>query len=113
MALPLEGPFAFNDMTIDAKVTLQIPGVYLLGYKLNNVFQVQRVGRSDDNLNSRLKSSEYRGLFREFKACYCSSDEEAFHSECELWHAYGGTLNPNHPAMPKGKFIVCRLCPRR
>jgi len=105
------GPFDFNDFTIDTTVKLKSPGVYLLGYSMNNTFFVERVGRSDTNLNARLKSAEYRGNFRQFKARYCPSAEQAFHEECALWHAYGtGKGNPYHPARPAGINIRCKHC---
>ncbi len=111
----LAGPFAFNDKTIDATITVTSPGVYMLGYTgTNATLYVERVGRSDVNLNARLKSDEYRGRFREFKAAYCPDATTAFHHECTLWHAYGGTLNPNHPATPANQFLlVCVLCPKK
>jgi hypothetical protein len=113
MVIEMSPAFTFNDVMIDNQIKVTSPGVYLLGYTgTNGVFQIERVGRSDVNLNLRLKSAEYRGKFREFKARYCPSMEVAFHEECQLWHAYGGTLNPNHPARPAGMtHLRCKLCP--
>jgi hypothetical protein len=110
MAIQLSGPFTFNPATIDSVVTQTSPGVYALGYTLNNIFQIQRVGRSDGDLNARLKSDEYSGKYRQFKAYYYPTADAAFHAECELWHAFGGTNNPNHPARPAGKNHKCNHC---
>ena len=104
------GPFVFNDKTIDSTITAKSPGVYLLGYTANGIFYVQRTGRSDVNLNARLKSAEYSGQYREFKTRYCPTDVQAFHDECALWHAYGGSNNPYHPARPAGKNLHCNHC---
>lgn len=108
--IQLSGPFTFTPATVDAKVTKKSPGVYALGYTLNNVFQIQRVGRSDTDLNARLKSAEYAGKYSQFKALYYSTADAAFHAECELWHSFGGTNNPLHPARPTGKNHKCNHC---
>ena len=110
MAIQLSGPFAFNQATIDHVVNQKSAGVYALGYTLNNVFQIQRVGRSDTDLNARLKSDEYKGKYHQFNAWYYPNADAAFHAECELFHAFGGTNNPNHPARPFGKNHKCNHC---
>ena len=110
MAIELSGPFAFTSPTIDSVVTKTSPGVYLLGYTSGTTFMVQRVGRSDVNLNARLKSAEYAGKFHQFKALYYPTADAAYHAECELFHAYGGNNNPNHPARPTGKNHRCNHC---
>ena len=110
MAIQLSGPFTFNQPTIDSIVNKKSPGVYALGYTQNGTFMIQRVGRSDYDLNARLKSDEYKGKYREFKGWYYPTADDAFHAECELFHAYGGSNNPNHPARPFGKNHKCNHC---
>jgi hypothetical protein len=110
MSIQLSGPFPLTIQSVDASVTKMSPGVYALGYMQNQTFMIQRVGRSDTDLNARLKADEYVGKYREFKAYYYPDAESAFHAECELWHTFGGTLNPNHPARPTGKTYKCRHC---
>jgi hypothetical protein len=110
LAIQLSGPFAFNPQTIDALVAKTSPGVYLLGYTSGSRFYVERVGRSDVNLNARLKSPEYAGKFQQFKALYYETADAAYHAECELYHAYGGYNNPNHPARPAEKNHKCNHC---
>jgi hypothetical protein len=111
VAIQLSGPFAFTPAAINAAVTLKSPGVYALGYTRNNTFYIQRVGRSDFDLNARLQSDEYKGKYSQFKAWYYPNADAAFHAECELWHTYGNfTDNPNHPARPTGKNHKCNHC---
>jgi hypothetical protein len=110
VAIQLSQPFTFSSTIIDAVVTTKSPGVYALGYMSGNTFMIQRVGRSDTDLNARLKSDEYRGKYQTFKACYYPTADAAFHAECELFHAYGGNNNPNHPARPFGKNHKCNHC---
>jgi len=106
MALPtMTGDFNLTAAGIDAAVTQVSAGVYLLGYVSGNAFHVQRVGRSDEDLNGRLH--DYEGQYQHFKYAYCSSVRAAFDAECELWHAYGGSNNPLHPARPAGKNWPC------
>jgi hypothetical protein len=110
MAIQLSGPFAFTPESVDANVSRKSPGVYALGYTNGNTFMIERVGRSDFDLNARLKSDEYKGKYRQFKGWYYPTADAAFHAECELWHAFGGTNNPNHPARPTGKNHKCNHC---
>lgn len=110
MAIQLSGPFAFNPSTVDAVVNKTSPGVYLLGYTSGSTFWVERVGRSDSDLNARLKSAEYAGKYIQFKALYYPTADAAYHAECELWHLYGRNNNPNHPARPTGKNHKCNHC---
>ena len=106
MAVPqLEGPFPLTKAGIDQAVTKTSPGAYALGNTTNNTFYISRVGRSDDDLNRRLH--DYEGDYPQFKALYYNTAQGAFYAECELWHAYGGTNNPLHPARPKGQNWQC------
>jgi hypothetical protein len=111
MAVNLSVAISFNAPSIDAAVKFQRPGVYALGYtSLYGNFVVERVGRSDVDLAARLKSDEYKGRFQQFKAAYSANAEAAFHDECELFHGFGGTGNPLHPARPAGKNHRCNHC---
>src|SRR5580692_6342200 len=101
MAVNLSVAIPFTPESIDSAVTMRRPGVYALGYVApSGTFMIQRVGRSDFDLAQRLKSDEYKGKYRHFKAAYVTDAEAAFHAECELYHKYGGTGNPLHPARP-------------
>jgi hypothetical protein len=112
MTVQLSQVLAFNPATIDEAVTRRMPGVYALGHaSIDNKFVIDRIGRSDTDLAARLKSDEYKGRFTWFQAAYVGNADAAYHAECELYHSYGGKLNPNHPARPAGKFHRCNHCP--
>jgi len=109
MAVPeLSGLFALTDEMIDAQVTKESPGVYVLDATSSGPFTVSYVGRSDTNLNGRLH--DWVGTYRYFKARYCGSPKEAFEAECELYHALSPKDNTNHPARPSGSNWVCPRC---
>jgi hypothetical protein len=109
MAVPnMTGDFNLTAAGIDAAVKYVSPGVYALGYVAGNTFYVDRVGRSDDDVNRRLH--DYEGQYLHFRFAYCNSVRAAFDAECELWHAYGGVNNPLHPARPAGKDWPCPRC---
>jgi len=110
MAVELSNPFPLTPSMIDQKVTITSPGVYALGYEYAGRFVVERVGRSDTDLNGRLKSDEYRGKYQSFRARYYPTAEAAYHAECELYHSHGGPNNPNHPAVPWGNTLKCNHC---
>jgi len=109
MASPtLSGPYALSKDGINNAVKSTSAGVYALGYTSGNTFYVQRVGRSDDDVNDRLH--DYEGQYVQFKFAYCSSSFAAFSAECELWHDFGGDNNPLHPARPAGQTWKCPRC---
>jgi hypothetical protein len=109
MAAPsLSGPFTLDKNGINNAVTQTSAGVYALGYTGGSTFYIQRVGRSDDDLNRRLH--DYEGQYQQFKAAYCSGSLVAFNAECELWHDFAGSNNPLHPARPAGKDWKCPRC---
>ncbi|MGE5587564.1 MAG: hypothetical protein ACM3ZO_05070 [Clostridia bacterium] len=108
----MNGPYTLSYATIDAVVTLRSPGVY----ELLVLYQgpVRYVGRSDDDLNARLKQwvgSKYRYFTFE----YCSSARDAFYKECTLYHQHGGSKgldNDRHPDRPSGTDWKCPVCGR-
>lgn len=111
MPIQLSGPYTFNPQTVDQKIAHTYPGVYALGYtSILGHFVTERVGRSDSDLNARLKSDEYKGKYSQFMAAYVLTADEAYHAECELYHVHGGPNNPNHPAVPWGKTLKCKHC---
>jgi len=98
---------------IDAAVTLTSPGAYALGKTdTNGTFLISYIGRSDDDLNGRLKDHE--GSHPQFKAHYFPSAKAAFEKECQLYHMFGGPAgelqNKVHPARPQGISMRCPIC---
>lgn len=97
---------------IDKQVTKTRPGNYALGFiGDNDAFKVRYVGRSDDDVNERLKDhvNEDRE-FKKFKFLYATSAKVAFEKECVNYHDYvdtGKLKNKYHPARPKGSNWKC------
>ena len=54
-SLNMEGPYRLTKEKIDEVVTRKSPGNYGLGYVRDDIFYVCYVGRSDDDVNERLK----------------------------------------------------------
>lgn len=96
-------------------------GNYAFGY-LNDVgrFVVRYVGRSDTDLNDRIKhgirdmEADLTLRYERFKFSYADSALEAYEKECRNYHDFGGDegllKNEDHPAKPKGYRGVCPVC---
>jgi hypothetical protein len=109
-ATNLTGPFALLDTKIDEVVTRASAGAYALGpVGTDGVFYVHRIGRSDGDLNERLK--DYVGLYPYFKADYFPSPKAAFEKECWLFHDFKPRDNTLHPDRPAGSNWSCPCCP--
>jgi len=110
----LKGPFLLTEDGIDNEVTRVSPGAYVLGYlNGNKTFIVCYVGRSDDDLNKRLKKWVGRKNYKRFKYAYFSSPKAAFEKECRLYHDFGGKGkldNDIHPARPENTNWECPVC---
>ena len=113
--ISLSGWFTLDAATVDARVGQNQYGCYALGGPVTsgNKMLILRVGRSDDNLASRIKA--YIGD-RQFADCknfgfqVVTSVKEAFELECALFHTYSPTKNVNHPARPNGTNYRCPNC---
>jgi hypothetical protein len=102
------GPFFLTPATIDTVVTSISPGVFFLGQTDNGAFRISQVGRSDADLNARLK--EHVSRYREFQFEYCASSREAFERECGHYHALEPPDNKAHPIRPPGSQWRCPAC---
>ena len=109
----LRGPFTLNQTTIDKEVASVSAGAYALGQDdaAGTTFYIDYVGRSDSDVNARLKS--HVGKHRQFKYEYYSSPKAAFEKECRLWHDFGAPPKDNavHPARPTNSGWKCPVCP--
>lgn len=104
----LTGPYSLTAQNIDAQITKISPGNYALGTD-GAKFTVNYVGRSDEDLNNRLKS--WVGSYTHFKWGYASSPMAAFLKECENYHDFGiHGDNKVHPARPGGSAWKCPRC---
>lgn len=111
VSLEMNGAYNLDNETIDNQVKNNRIGNYALGYyDKKNTFIVKYVGRSDTDLNRRLKE-HVRDKFDQplFKYSYATTVEEAYKKECKNYHDFkGGLLNDEHPKLPKGK--KCLYC---
>jgi hypothetical protein len=104
----LFGPYDLKDKEIDAHVSDGI-GAYALGHTSGTGgFMVDYVGRSDYDLNARLK--QWIGKYNTFKYGHYNTMKAAFEKECSMFHDFGGTAkldNKAHPARPTGTNFDC------
>lgn len=107
----LRGSFPLDEQTINEQVDSGSPGVYALGRKGDKTFYVRFVGRSDIDVNAKLK--EYIGKYDRFKFDTSEFPSNAFSKECQLYHTFGGPEgkldNKNHPD-PEGMAWSCPMC---
>jgi hypothetical protein len=102
------GPYDLNAATIDVFIPQSSPGNYALGSWDGDKFTVTYVGRSDDNLNARLK--QHIDEFPYFKFSHALSAKTAFEKECHNFHDFNPPGNKNHPARPTGGDLKCPRC---
>jgi hypothetical protein len=109
--LDMEGPYLLNDATIDKMVERRI-GNYALGESRDNSFYPKYVGRSDEDINTRLH--QWVGEKRNcpyFKMSYANNRKEAFEKECKNFHDFLSSLdNDIHPDKPDGTNWKCPVC---
>lgn len=111
-SLNMTGPILLGKDAIEKQVSRTSPGNYALGYvKDDGGFIVQYVGRSDTDVNDRLK--DWVGKYKSFKYSYATSAKTAFEKECNNFHDFGGTqklANDIHPDRPNGSGWKCPRC---
>lgn len=106
--------YTLNTVTIDNEVAQSKIGNYALGHRNEKgTFIVKYVGRSDTDLNARLKQHADAGKHKEFKFSYAGTAKAAFETECRNFHDFGETeklANSIHPDRPKGENFECPCC---
>ncbi|MBA7669158.1 hypothetical protein ES703_77286 [subsurface metagenome] len=110
--LNMNGPYRLTVEKIDEVVTRESPGNYALGRVDKNSFIVSYVGRSDDDLNGRLKYWVGK-KYKHFKFSYATSRKAAFEKECKNFHDFGELEkldNEHHPDRPDGTDWQCPVC---
>lgn len=87
------------------KLTKISSGAYALGTRKGDKFIVKYVGRSDTDLNNRLKDHADAGKYSDFKYDYFTVKEDF-----ELYHDFKSKGNKRHPDRPNGKNFRCLIC---
>ena len=105
----LRGTYPLTNASIDENVTRKSPGAYALGHISDSSFHVKYVGRSDGNVNARLK--DHVGSYKRFKFEYYGSAKAAFEKECRLYHDFDPPDNDVHPRRPNNSNWECPVCP--
>lgn len=118
-SLNMSGPYEFTSAEVDKHITRTQAGNYALGYLSNQgkTFKVRYVGRSDTDVNDRLKkhlSEREARNYTHFKFRYATSPKDAFETECRNYHDFGEDKkldNKNHPDIPSNsKNWKCPVC---
>jgi Tfp pilus assembly protein PilZ len=103
----LLGPFPLTVRHIEANVSSDAKGVYVLGEGMGRQFEVLKVGRSDDVKGSL---GEYLGKYKNFQYAFALSQVEAWDRECELYHQFRPRDNKAHPVRRYGSDWDCPVC---
>jgi len=110
-SLGMNGPFDLDEKTINSMVTKKSAGNYALG-RINDegTFLVGYVGRSDQDINGRLKNWVDETKYSKFKFSYAFSPKAAFENECKNYHDFDPPLNDSHPDRPNDTNWKCPRC---
>ena len=107
----LFGPYSITPDKIDEHVE-SLMGAYVLGYTTDKgTFIVRYVGRSDSDLNARLKVY-INGNYQQFQYGHYGTAREAFLKECSLFHDFGGTDSLDNDIHPNRTDKSDWSCPR-
>lgn len=107
----MNGPYDLNAEEVERIVDEDRIGNYALGHNNDEgKFMVKYVGRSDNDVKSRLLYWVENSTRPLFKYSYAESVKEAFDKECTNYHAFSPADNDNHPAKPAGKRYPCPVC---
>ena len=113
-SLNMTGPYALSSDKIDQDIIKSSPGNYALGKDGEKSYMVYYVGRSDDDVNKRLKQwVGKKAKYTDFKFSYATSAKAAFEKECQNYHDFGGNTqleNEIHPQCPANTNFKCPVC---
>lgn len=110
----LQGPYPLTRFGVEKEVEPGVPGVYVLGSTRDDTFFISYVGRSDSDVEDRLK--DWIGKYKQYKFGYSFEPKDAYEKECHLYHDFGGYPmldNKIHPQRPEGTKYKCPVqdCP--
>jgi hypothetical protein len=108
------GPYSLTNQEIDKYVAEKRLGNYLLGSMVNGEFIPRYAGRSDSDLNERLKK-HFHEEYSHFKFDYAKDIIDAYNTECKHYHAFKDLNEPFdndiHPGKPENHpHAKCPYC---
>jgi len=111
MGLNMRGPYSLAPEEIDRSIRKGTVGNYALGFidSMDGRFVILYIGRSDQDLNTDLKTFLGRG-YKNFKYCCAINSQEAFVKECCDYHDFSPIHNKAHPQRPEGSTFRCPKC---
>jgi len=114
-SLNIDGLYDLTTKQIDEVVTIKSASNYALLNVRNNEFCDCYVGRSDNDINGRLKqwADEKPKRYTHFIFSYATSPKAAFEEECRNYHDFVESNkldNENHPDRPDGTNWKCPKC---
>jgi hypothetical protein len=111
--LDMHGPFELTAGIIDKKIQKNTIGNYALGFAgKDGIMSINYVGRSDTDLNRRIKE-HLDDDYSHFMYTHSLSPDIAYVKECHDYHAFIDKFrldNNNHPAKPENSNISCPYC---
>lgn len=110
-SLEMGKSYDLTNEKINEIITKKSAGNYAYGNIKDNTFMVSYIGRSDIDLNGRIKHGI--GQYNKFKFSYASSPKNAFEKECKNYHDFGETNikdNEKHPQRPDNTNWKCPNC---
>lgn len=113
VSLGMNGPYPLTKEDVDQRIPVGSIGNYAYGYKnIDGIFIVKYVGRSDNDLNDRVKHGI--GQYKLYKFCIAKNSKEAYEKECKNYHDFGGMEgildNDIHPDKPDNTDYECPYC---
>lgn len=106
----------FTIESIDMNVEKSI-GNFLLGITVKGLFKVKYIGRSDIDLQQRLKELQKNDEYTDFKFFYSPDPITAYKKECNDYHTFLNNTefkldNDTHPQKPKDApdSLICPFC---
>lgn len=107
------GPYEYRKITMKVKVEQDRRGNYMLGYiNKSGEFIPQYVGRSDNDLQSRLIQHITEGdIYEVFIFKYARTLKAAYETECISYHEFEEQIdNVRHPDRPDYYDYICPIC---
>lgn len=109
--LDMSGPCDLNKKEIENVIRKKTAGNFALGYlDEHNIFIVQYIGRSDEDLRDDLRKWVGKG-YSNFKFSFAGNPKSAFIKECKKYHEFGESNKLKNTIHPKRKSDSDWLCP--